>query len=108
MISMQLSRLMLENNFSQSELSRISGVPQPTINRILNNVTREPRRTAIIKIAKVFGVTSESLFDTGTKQSYSTQSTDSVAEIYKCIKALSDSDRIDLLSKVNQSLSEVC
>ncbi|MBT3671405.1 MAG: helix-turn-helix domain-containing protein, partial [Porticoccaceae bacterium] len=43
-ISKQLSKLMRDNNLSQSALSRATGVPQPTINRILSEVTREPRR----------------------------------------------------------------
>ena len=43
-ISQQLAKLMRENGVSQSGLSRGCGVPQPTINRILNEKTKEPRR----------------------------------------------------------------
>ena len=35
-ISKQLARLMRERRLSQSALSRATGVPQPTINRILS------------------------------------------------------------------------
>ena len=41
-ISKKLSKLMKDNNLSQSALSRETGVPQPTINRILREMTRRP------------------------------------------------------------------
>jgi transcriptional regulator with XRE-family HTH domain len=42
----------------QSALSRASGVPQPTINRILNNRS-DPESENVRKLAGVFGVTFE-------------------------------------------------
>ena len=38
------------------ELSQRSGVPQPTISRILRGVSREPRRSTLRKIAQAMGV----------------------------------------------------
>jgi len=38
-IRKQLSRLMRDRKLSQSALSRATGVPQPTINRILSQTT---------------------------------------------------------------------
>jgi transcriptional regulator with XRE-family HTH domain len=60
-ISKQLSKLMRDNNLSQSALSRATGVPQPTINRILSEVTREPRRDSVVRIAN-FSVSLQSHF----------------------------------------------
>ena len=49
-ISQQLARLMRENGVSQSGLSRGCGVPQPTINRIWVEKTKEPRRESVVRI----------------------------------------------------------
>mgnify|MGYP001030144912 FL=1 len=52
----ELARLMKQEGISQSGLSRATGVPQPTINRILSQVTQDPRRDSMISIANYFGV----------------------------------------------------
>lgn len=62
-ISKQLAHLMREHRVSQSGLSRGCGVPQPTINRILNEKTREPRRDSVVRIAKFFNIKPESLYN---------------------------------------------
>ena len=58
----ELARLMKQEGISQSGLSRATGVPQPTINRILSQVTQDPRRDSMISIANYFGVPLESLY----------------------------------------------
>ncbi len=50
-----------ENPLSEGELERKSGVPQPTIHRILNDKVRDPRRSNVVKLAKVFNVTPEQM-----------------------------------------------
>lgn len=49
---------------SQSELSRKSGVPQPTINRILKGTTPNPDLSTIRKLCDALGVTVQQLTDT--------------------------------------------
>ena len=46
-MSKELARLMAKEGISQSGLSRATGVPQPTINRILSRVTQDPRRDSM-------------------------------------------------------------
>ena len=103
-ISKQLSKLMRDNNLSQSALSRATGVPQPTINRILSEVTREPRRDSVVRIANFFGITPESLYETGGTKSARPLSAESVEEIYKRIAMLNVSERSELFERVTQNL----
>jgi len=103
-ISRQLARLMRERRLSQSALSRATGVPQPTINRILSEVTREPRRDSVIRIANFFGVTPESLYGPQEKKTSDPQSL-TVEELFDRIKSLSDSDRAILFAKVAEKLT---
>ena len=64
-IRKQLSRLMRDKKLSQSALSRATGVPQPTINRILSQTTVDLRRDSVVRIAKYLDVTPESLYTSG-------------------------------------------
>lgn len=52
-----LSGLMKDAGISESALSRSTGVPQTTINRIINGVTNDPRERVLAPIAKHFGIT---------------------------------------------------
>ena len=101
-ISKNLSRLMSNNKLSQSALSRATGVPQPTINRILSQVTREPRRDSVLRIANFFSVTPESLYS--GKSSSGVIIEKSVDDIYKSIAMLDTNQRADLMLRVNANL----
>jgi transcriptional regulator with XRE-family HTH domain len=103
-ISKHLSKLMRDNNLSQSGLSRATGVPQPTINRILSEVTREPRRDSVVRIANFFGITPESLYGSAESKSVRTPAAESVEEIYKRIAVLSINERAELFSRVSENL----
>lgn len=103
-ISKQLSKLMRDNNLSQSALSRATGVPQPTINRILSEVTREPRRDSVVRIANFFGITPESLYESGSAKSPRTPIAETVEEIYKRIAMLSITERAQLFDRVSTNL----
>jgi len=103
-ISKQLSKLMRDNNLSQSALSRATGVPQPTINRILSEVTREPRRDSVVRIANFFGITPESLYESSSAKSARTQTGETVEEIYKCIAMLTVTERAELFGRVSANL----
>ncbi|WP_045884430.1 LexA family protein [Pseudomonas chlororaphis] len=56
---------MQELGWSEGELGRRSGVPQPTIHRILTGVSASPRQANVEKLAKALGVTSEWLWKGG-------------------------------------------
>ena len=58
---------MREHNLSQSALSRATGVPQPTINRILSQATLDLRRDSVVRIAQYFGVEPEALYESDVK-----------------------------------------
>jgi transcriptional regulator with XRE-family HTH domain len=103
-ISKQLSKLMRDNNLSQSSLSRATGVPQPTINRILSEVTREPRRDTVVRIANFFGITPESFYESGGSKADRTPAAETVEEIYKRIAMLSITDRSELFDRVSTNL----
>lgn len=101
-ISKQLARLMRERRLSQSALSRATGVPQPTINRILSEVTREPRRDSVVRIANFFGVMPESMYGPPSKKAG--DAAVSMDELYEKIRSLSDADRAALFAKVAENL----
>jgi len=101
-ISEQLARLMRENGVSQSGLSRGCGVPQPTINRILNEKTKEPRRDSVVRIAKFFNVSPESLYKEPAEAS---EEVDAVARMYKQMKALRPNQRKKLFAKLLKDFS---
>jgi len=103
-ISKQLARLMRERRLSQSALSRATGVPQPTINRILSEVTREPRRDSVVRIANFFGVTPESLYGPPLKKPADVDPVP-VEELYERIQSLSDNERAALFAKVAEKFT---
>ena len=103
-ISKQLSKLMRDNNLSQSALSRSTGVPQPTINRILSQVTAEPRRDSVVRIANFFGITPESLYESGGAKAARAPKAVTVEEIYKRIAMLSITERAELFDRVSTNL----
>ena len=102
-ISQKLWRLMRENNLSQSGLSRATGIPQPTINRILSEVTREPRRDAVIAIAKFFGIAPQSLFDDEISILKGEVTRMPLPELYARIDMLSENERLELFERMSKS-----
>jgi transcriptional regulator with XRE-family HTH domain len=100
-ISKQLAKLMRSQNLSQSALSRATNVPQPTINRILSGVTREPRRDSVVRLAAYFNVTPESLYEAPGKQS----SKNLIEDLFGRIAGLNDADRNALFEKVSKELN---
>jgi transcriptional regulator with XRE-family HTH domain len=96
-ISRQLACLMREHRVSQSGLSRGCGVPQPTINRILNEKTREPRRDSVVRIAKFFDVEPESLY---CEVEAHNDDSDLGSQLHKKMHALRPDQRRKLLDKM--------
>jgi len=56
-----LQHLMFNNHISQTDLSKATGVPQPTISRILRGDTKSPKVSSLKKIAAHFDVTLDHL-----------------------------------------------
>ncbi len=100
-ISQQLARLMRENGVSQSGLSRGCGVPQPTINRILNKKTKEPRRESVVRIANFFGVDPESMYQEPTEVR---EDGDPVARLYQQMSGLRPNQLRRLFSMLAEEL----
>ncbi|MDD2056305.1 helix-turn-helix domain-containing protein [Pseudomonas putida] len=65
MIGNRVAQRMHELGWSEGELGRKSGVPQPTIHRILTGASASPRQANVEKIAKALGVTTEWLWKGG-------------------------------------------
>lgn len=68
MLRKRIADRMTELGLSQTELGRLSGVPQPTIHRIMSGESQSPRQQNIEKIAKALSVTSTWLW-TGRQDS---------------------------------------
>jgi|OM-RGC.v1.030643168 transcriptional regulator with XRE-family HTH domain len=58
-----LQTLMKEEEINQTELSRRTGVPQPTISRILDALHESPNFHSMLKLAKYFKVPVETLYE---------------------------------------------
>lgn len=56
-----LHHLMIDTHISQTDLSKATGVPQPTISRMLRGDTKSPNVSSIKKIAAHFDVTLDHL-----------------------------------------------
>ena len=61
-----LERLMSDFRLSQTELSKSTGVPQPTIHRFINGKTKSPSYEVTRKIANYFDVSVDYLHGSGT------------------------------------------
>ena len=83
---------------SQSALSRATGVPQPTINRILNESIREPRYDSVVRLAHFFDVTPESMYGQHSIK-VGDNTVISSEKLYEKILSLSDWDRKTLFAK---------
>lgn len=57
----RLQQLMTEHGLSDNELSRRSGVPQPSIHRLVNDKTKSPKYDNVAKIARTLGVSADYL-----------------------------------------------
>ncbi len=102
----ELARLMKQEGISQSGLSRATGVPQPTINRILSQVTQDPRRDSMISIANYFGVPLESLYGSSSSQKSAKKDPKVIEDIFNRILGLSKAERKALFSQVAEKFKE--
>jgi len=105
-MSTELARLMKQEGISQSGLSRATGVPQPTINRILSQVTQDPRRDSMISIANYFGVPLESLYGSSSSQKSAKKDPKVIEDIFNRILGLSKAERKALFSQVGEKFKE--
>ena len=94
----KLSKLMRACGISQSALSRATGVPQPTINRILNESIREPRYDSVVRLAHFFDVTPESMYGPYLLKA-GDNTVISSKWLYEQVLSLSDGDRKTLFAK---------
>ena len=107
-IRKQLAVLMRERGLSQSSLSRGTGVPQPTINRILSQTTVDLRRDSVVRIAKFLNVTPEYLYNSetdmlGTVETNSVEATgvvDQVDDICRRVMTLTSLQRSQVLHRL--------
>ncbi|MDC1452943.1 helix-turn-helix domain-containing protein [Porticoccaceae bacterium] len=105
-MSTELARLMKQEGISQSGLSRATGVPQPTINRILSQVTQDPRRDSMMSIANYFGVPLESLYGSSSSQKSAKKDPKVIEDIFNRILGLSKAERKALFSQVAEKFKE--
>ena len=105
-MSTELARLMKQEGISQSGLARATGVPQPTINRILSQVTQDPRRDSMISIANYFGVPLESLYGSSSSQKSAKKDPKVIEDIFNRILGLSKAERKALFSQVGEKFKE--
>lgn len=55
-VNERIKDLMESRNLGQNEIARRSGVPQPTIKRIIDGESRDPRLSNLVKISQALNV----------------------------------------------------
>jgi transcriptional regulator with XRE-family HTH domain len=98
-ISSLLYKLMRQHGISQAALSRATGVAQPTINRILCEVTLNPRHDSMERLANFFDVTPDSMYGRPPKETRG----NTLDELYEKIMCLSDIERSALFIKTEKN-----
>ncbi|NMI32463.1 XRE family transcriptional regulator [Xanthomonas hortorum pv. vitians] len=78
-LSENLRRLMATESLSENQLSRNTGVPQPTIHRVLSGRVSDPRDGTLRPLAEYFGLSVEDL-RTGNLNEKTTAASDSINE----------------------------
>lgn len=86
MIGDRIAQRMHEMNLSEGELGRRSGVPQPTIHRIVTNAVASPRHENVEKIAKALKISSNWLWNGGDQNSQGSNPINSPADIEQNIE----------------------
>ena len=105
-ISTRLSKLMKYHAISQAALSRATGVAQPTINRILCEVTLNPRHDSMERLANFFDVTPDSMYGSLLKKAHLSNEAP-LDKLCEKIERLSAIDRSTLLLRIaNNSLTK--
>lgn len=89
---------MKNQNITQKKLSELSGVPVPTLNKLLAGVTKVPRKETIDKIGEAMDVSTESiqLYDSKNQltrflNSKSLSKEEFEVTLEKCIKKMEES-----------------
>lgn len=94
-----IRRWMAARGWSEGELSRRSGVPQPTVHRIITGESKSPRREKVERIARAFGRTIEDAYDSRSKPE--ARSIDERAdEVYESLSFLTPDQRALVLGTV--------
>ena len=101
-ISSLLYKLMRQHGISQSALSRATGVAQPTINRILCEVTLNPNLASLVAISNFFGVTVDFMYGKGLPKKADNVLT-SFDEFHIKFKSLSDVEKLALFEHIMET-----
>lgn len=94
MVAENIKRIMIENNLSQKQFADKIGITYSALSRYLSN-EREPKLCVIIKIAKVFGITTDNILYGKTNPLKSVNYIKDM--IRSSLSVLSKKDKIDLL-----------
>jgi transcriptional regulator with XRE-family HTH domain len=106
-VGRKLRKLMAsgEKPLSKAELSRRTGVPQSTINRILNGVVVDPRTRQLERLARYFGISLPDLRNESRapvaapspSEDFLVYVTDAELSLIKLFRASDDEDRRAIL-----------
>ena len=67
MVKDYLNALKNKGNFSWSDLSNLSGIPDATIRKIFSGETADPRLETVVKLVTAMGVSMDELVNGGEK-----------------------------------------
>ena len=101
-LSSRLAKLMKERDISQNALSRATGISQPTINRILCEVTLNPNLASLVAISNFFGVTVDFMYGKGLPKKADNFLT-SFDEFHIKFKSLSDNEKLALFEHIMET-----
>lgn len=76
-----LRKLMHERSISEAELARQTGIPQPTLHKILSGKTGDPRSSTLKSLADFFGISIDGLITGTHTQTHNGNNTQSIPVI---------------------------
>ena len=65
-----LINLVTESGLTQQQLGHKVGILQPTLNRIMNDIDREPAFSSMLRLANYFNVAVETLYESREEYKY--------------------------------------
>ncbi len=79
---------------NENALARRSGVPQPTIHRILTGESQDPRRSTIEKIASYFGVAADDFYKNAPIKHGGVKEDSAEAQYHSTVKRTAEQEKL--------------
>lgn len=98
----KIAELKKEKGLTNEELSKLSGIPKGTIDKILSGVTKDPKLETLKAIARVLGCTLDDFDDTSNAEKKEPTYEDLQYLIARNGKSLSTEEKMKLIKMLSE------